>query len=100
MEFFGASDLTALGSRHDGPDSPPARLIGGAIKENRDKALNASPITYVSEDDPPFLFIHGTDDPLVLYRQSELLDAALKKVQVESLLLPVVGGGHGVSRSR
>lgn len=99
VDFFGASDLTALGSRHDGPDSPPAKLIGGEIKENKDKALNASPITYVSEDDPPFLMIHGTDDPLVPYSQSELLDAALKKVKVESLLIPVVGGGHGVSGS-
>ena len=99
VDFFGASDLTALGSRHDGPDSPPAKLIGGEIKENLDIARNASPITYVSEDDPPFIFIHGTDDPLVPYSQSEVLDAALKKVKVESLLIPVVGGGHGVSGS-
>lgn len=100
VDFFGASDLTVLGSRHDGPDSPPAKLIGGAIQENKETALNASPITYVSGDDPPFLFIHGTDDSLVPYNQSELLDAALKKVKVESLLSPVVGGGHGVSGSQ
>ncbi len=99
VDFFGASDLTVLGSRHDGPDSPPAKLIGGEIKENKDKALDASPITYVSEDDPPFIFIHGTDDPLVPFSQSEILDAALKKVKVESLLIPVLGGGHGVSGS-
>lgn len=99
VDFFGASDLTTLGSRHDGPDSPPAKLLGGEIKEKLDLARSASPITYVSEDDPPFIFIHGTDDPLVPYSQSEVLDAALKKVNVESLLIPVVGGGHGVSGS-
>lgn len=100
VDFFGASDLTVLGSRHDGPDSPPAKLIGGTIQENKEAAWNASPITYVSEDDPSFLMIHGTDDPLVPYNQSELLDAALKKVKVESQLIPVVGGGHGVSGSQ
>jgi pimeloyl-ACP methyl ester carboxylesterase len=49
----------------DGPDSPEARLIGGAIPSNQDKARAASPVTYITKDDAPFLIMHGDKDPLV-----------------------------------
>ena len=55
-------------------------MIGGAIQENKDKARAASPITYVSKDDPPFLTLHGSEDPLVPYNQGERLHEELTKV--------------------
>ena len=64
---------------HNAPDSPEARLIGGAILENKEKAAKASPITYVSKDAPPFLIMHGDRDMVVPYSQGELFYAALKK---------------------
>ena len=33
---------------HNGPDLPEARLLGGPIPQNREKAAKASPITYVT----------------------------------------------------
>jgi hypothetical protein len=33
----------------------------------------ANPATYASRDDPPFLILHGTGDPLVPHHQSEVL---------------------------
>ena len=54
---------------------------------NKDKARDASPITYVSKDDPPFLLIHGTHDLVVPCLQSVTLKAALKKVGVEAILV-------------
>ena len=62
---------------------------------NKEAARNASPTNYVSQDDAPFLLIHGTEDPLVPFSQSELLHAALEEAGVDSLLVPVKGGKHG-----
>ena len=59
----------------------------------------ASPTSYVSSDDPPFLLIHGDQDATVSYTQSEIFEAALKKngVAVDLIIMP--GGGHGRSIS-
>ena len=55
----------------------------------------ANPITYVSEDDSPFLIIHGDRDKLVPYQQSVLLKDALEKAGVPVTFYKVEGGGHG-----
>lgn len=82
--------------KHDAPNSPEARLIGGPIQENKDKVARANPITYVSKDDPPFLIVHGDQDATVPAHQAELLNEALKKAGVETKLLLVKGAGHAV----
>jgi acetyl esterase/lipase len=100
VDFFGPTDflqMDAAGSRihHDAPDSPESRLIGGPIQENKDKAARANPITYVSKDDPPFLIMHGDQDPAVPHHQSQLLYEALKRAEVEVTFQTVKGTGHG-----
>lgn len=55
-----------------GPDSGPSRLLGGAVKENPDKARRASPLTYVRAQSPPFLIVHGEGDKLVPTDQARL----------------------------
>ena len=76
-------------------DYPEALLIGGRVQDVPDKAKAASPITYVSADDPPFLTAHGTKDPLVPFDQALELDAAMKKAGVSHLLIEMTNGGHG-----
>lgn len=95
VDQFGPTDLLAMGGSHNNANSPESKLVGGAIQEHKEAARNASPTSYVSKDDPPYLFIHGTNDPTVPFNQSELLHEALQKVGVESVLVPVQGGGHG-----
>lgn len=100
VDWFGPTDFTrmdAAGSKmkHDPADSPESRLVGGAIQENKDKCAKASPLTYVTSDDPPFLIMHGDRDPVVPINQSELLVAALTKAKVKCVFQPVPGGGHG-----
>jgi acetyl esterase/lipase len=70
-------------------------LLGGTYEEKHAEAVAASPLTYVTRDDPPFLTIHGTADQRVAYANAEAIHAALQKAGVPSLLLPVAGGGHG-----
>ncbi|MFB3079706.1 MAG: prolyl oligopeptidase family serine peptidase [Lysobacterales bacterium] len=77
------------------PNSPEGRLIGCAIPDCLDKARAASPITYVSGDEPPFLIMHGTDDLTVPFHQSVELDSALREVGVEVQFTPLENTGHG-----
>ncbi len=60
-------------------------------------AAEASPLTHVSRDDPPFLFLHGDKDDIVPFSMSEKMDAALKAVGVLTKLVRVEGAGHGPS---
>lgn len=57
----------------------------------------ASPVTYVSADDPPVFTAHGTGDVTVPVEHAEVLIAKLKAagVKMENYILP--GGNHGLS---
>ncbi len=54
----------------------------------------ASPITHITPDDPPFLVLHGTADKTVPVEQSEILAAALTKGGVRNQLVLVEGAPH------
>jgi acetyl esterase/lipase len=82
------------------PHSPEAKLIGGELLEHPEKAKAASPITYVSKDDPPFLIMHGEKDDIVPLQQSKDLAEALKKAGVPVKLHVVPGGGHGFGNTQ
>ena len=55
----------------------------------------ASPVTYISADDPPFLLLHGDKDEQVAFGQSEEMEAKLKAAGVKVKLVRIPGGGHG-----
>jgi dipeptidyl aminopeptidase/acylaminoacyl peptidase len=80
--------------------SAVAALVGGSAEQNQTKAIAASPIHYVSKDDPPFLIIHGNEDSTVPVTQSESFAAALKAAGVETTLEIATGRGHGVGGPR
>ena len=102
-DYYGPTDFLQMDAhavpdarlKHDPSTSPESRLIGGAIQENKDKVARANPITFVTPDDPPFLIVHGDQDPLVPYHQSQLLFEALKKAAVSAHLHTIHGAGHG-----
>ena len=54
----------------------------------------ASPIAYVTEDDPPCLLIHGDADEIISFKHSELMEEALKKAGVDVKLVRIKGWGH------
>jgi dipeptidyl aminopeptidase/acylaminoacyl peptidase len=58
-------------------------------------ASAASPVTYVTRDDPPVLLIHGDADRIVPYQQSEVMLAALTAAGVPVKLLRIAGADHG-----
>ncbi len=85
------TDLTQL----DGP--AVVSFLGSRPGRGNPTYREASPITYVTPDDPPFLFIHGDADPVVPFKQSELMLAALKDKGVEARLIRIAGGRHGAN---
>jgi acetyl esterase/lipase len=95
VDLFGPTDLTKMGGSHDRPNSPEAKLLGGPVQENKNRAARINPITYVSKDAAPFLILHGDKDATVPFSQSELLAEALKKAGVEVTLQRIEGAGHG-----
>ncbi|HET6579026.1 MAG TPA: Ig-like domain-containing protein [Gemmatimonadales bacterium] len=58
--------------------------------------IQASPVTHVSSDDPPFFFIVGDADTLVLPAQSARMDSLLRAEGVESSVLHVANANHGL----
>lgn len=69
-------------------------LLGGSAQEKHAEAVAASPVTHVTQDDPPFITFHGTQDQRVSFRHAETIHAALQKAGVATLLVPITGGGH------
>lgn len=55
----------------------------------------ANPISYINGSAPPFLIVHGDQDPLVPYQQSILLVKALQRAGVDVTFYTVEGAGHG-----
>ncbi|NNJ27271.1 alpha/beta hydrolase [Alienimonas chondri] len=99
-DYFGPTDFAAFAAAPgyeavSGPTGPVAKLLGGPLSERTEVAAKASPVEFVSPDDPPFLMLHGTEDPLVPLSQSERLYAALQQAGVPTTLIVFPGIGHG-----
>jgi len=93
VDYFGPSDLSLVGNV---PDPAILAFIGGMCGEQPARCQAASPVTYVSSDDPPFLIVHGTADLRVPFSQSVVLRDALARAGVEATLLALEGAGHGL----
>jgi acetyl esterase/lipase len=71
-------------------------LLGGTPEELPEQYKRASPITYVSDDDPRVLIIHGDRDTDVPPKQAELLDAKMNEVGAIHTFILKKGMDHGV----
>ncbi|MEX2173488.1 MAG: alpha/beta hydrolase [Pirellulaceae bacterium] len=99
VDYCGPSDFLAFGlgsPRMNQPGQPVFKLFGGPLKENDAQARQASPVTHVTKDDPPFLIVHGTADKTVPLRQAEILHAAQKAVGIDTTFVKIEEGGHGI----
>ena len=102
-DWFGPSELLSMPpnnvgngrTEEDVANSNGAKLLGATVKDVPDLAKDASALDNVSEDDSPFLIMHGTADPGVPIIQSEKLHQALIKAGVESTFVALEGAKHG-----
>ena len=70
-------------------------FMGGTPAEAAERYKAASPITYVSKDDPPVLTLHGDQDALVPVEQARMLDEKMKAAGASHTLIVFKGQGHG-----
>ena len=97
VDFCGPSDFPHfLEQPGSGGRSAVIKLFGGPPAEHQAAARAASPVTWASVDDPPFLIFHGTEDGTVPFAQGEAMAAALEKAGTSVTFVRVEGGGHGL----
>jgi len=102
VDWYGPADLATMPRKTLPPDIaaklPPELLVAPEDQLTRGlegpALADASPVTHVTPDAPPFLLVHGTTDWLVPYAQSEQLAAALVAAGVPVRLVPVDGAEH------
>jgi len=81
-----AAVATDLGADPHDPTTREAQLLGAPAVDVPELAAQASPVTHVSPDAPPFLLLHGAADQLIPCVQSERLYDALVEAGVEAEL--------------
>jgi acetyl esterase/lipase len=69
-------------------------LLGVADDALEAAAVQASPVTHVHSDAPPFLIMHGDADTTVPIEHAELLHEALLDVGARSTLATIKGADH------
>jgi acetyl esterase/lipase len=95
IDWYGRANLACVSTDPAYADSPIAMLLGGSGPEVKDQAEDASPIHYVSKNDPAFLIMHGDKDGVVPVEQSLAFTSALKAAGVKVKLVVLRGAGHG-----
>ncbi len=93
IALFGPMDL--LSAAGTPAERAVEGFLGAAAGDAPDLWREASPITWVSPDDPPFLLIHGRADRVVPYEESVRMANVLQRARVEARLLLIPGAGHG-----
>ena len=99
INYYGPSDFVKRSenqsAKTDDPKGSVYRLIGGPVKKNLEAARRASPITYITKDDPPLLIFHGEKDKTVYLDQAEHLNNLYQKAGLDVQLEVMAGAGHG-----
>jgi acetyl esterase/lipase len=94
VDMFGPTDLTR-GSAKAGIQAQLQKDVFGSTSDSDPILAAASPVTYVTADDPPFLILQGDADMLVPLEQSQILYDKLHAAGVPSELIVVRFAGHG-----
>ena len=94
---FDFGDIVPVDGAEDGSQvagAPGQYLDWGATSCDKEIVRAASPISFVDPADPPFLLIHGIDDPVVSVAQSRRMQSTLQAAGVEATLIEIPGVKH------
>lgn len=92
VNLFGPANLQALFSK---TAEELGQSVFGVRKASDPFLAQASPVTYISPDDPPVLILQGTEDEQTPPEQAQMYEQALKEGGVDTSLVLVEGAGHG-----
>jgi acetyl esterase/lipase len=96
VDLFGTADITVSGWPSD-PTKVITDVFGVAPGGASEVLAKASPVTWISRDDPPFLILQGDADQTVPAAQSQGFAAKLQAAGVPATLVMVRGGPHGLA---
>ena len=95
VSYYGPTDFrtmsTDFGAR---AQAAITKLLGVPFQEDPAAYARASPITYISPDDPPLLIFHGDSDTLVPLSQSERMREAYVRAGLKAELVKVGNANH------
>ena len=98
LDFYGPANLEMMASNPDtsvnNSQSPLALLLGDSPIARPDLARNASPITYIDKNDPPFIIVQGEKDESVPNTQSKMLSSWLTLTGIPNELIIVPNAPH------
>lgn len=96
VSICGPQDLLSLALSPPREDLPPVihQFIGGTPETHEHLYRRASPIFHVNKDAPPFLFIHGEEDPTIPIAQAIQMYKALENCGVSCDFIRVHNGLH------
>jgi acetyl esterase/lipase len=93
-----ASDFTREYGVWKGAAEAFRGFLGAELSaETRRLHVRASPLFWVTPNAAPVLIIHGTEDREVLFVQSVWIYERLRSAEVDVELIPIEGGGHGLT---
>ncbi len=95
VNYFGPADLAARDWSPLAVSKYLVPFLNGTAADRPEEYRRASPLTYVSRDDPPVLTFHGNKDLTVPISQSVLLHRRLDAAGVKNRLVILEGQGHG-----
>jgi acetyl esterase/lipase len=94
ISYAGPQDLRVNGPYTEEQARLVTNFLGAFPGDEPALAALASPAAHVSAGDPPFLFVHGTEDDLVPVEQARRMKAALRQAGTRATLLELRGTGH------
>uniref|UniRef100_A0A7C2K0Q5 Alpha/beta hydrolase n=1 Tax=Schlesneria paludicola TaxID=360056 RepID=A0A7C2K0Q5_9PLAN len=95
VNIFGPTDLVRCYESSPGAVGFLKALCNGTPESAAAAYRSASPVTYITTDDPPVLTLHGDKDALVPPEQATILDERLKAAGVKHELKLLADQGHG-----
>jgi acetyl esterase/lipase len=94
VAYYGAFELVRMW-QIEMAHRPLTAWLGGPPEGREKLYAEASPVSMVTKQAPPFLILHGDSDRVNPEEQSHLLHQALRRHGRESTLLILKGAGHG-----
>jgi acetyl esterase/lipase len=96
--YFGVSDFVSWAQEvpavFSTGTSGITAFLGGTPAQKLDIYRAASPVHYVSINDPPLLLFHGDHDRSVPFAQSQIMYNAYQKAGLDATLIKVQGADH------
>ncbi|MEO6054292.1 MAG: alpha/beta hydrolase [Chthoniobacterales bacterium] len=95
--LYPVTDLISIvpPQKRNDPGNVISKLLGAPISQRLMLAMQGSPMTYVSKNNPPVMLIHGDKDMIVPISQSENLAHAMWKTGADTQLIIYAGRIHG-----